>query len=195
MVLVWPIQFGLDHNDLVSTKMKWSRPKWIGQVQIVIFYQNESHLDLTNSFWLWPFHFGQDQIIMVKSKSIWSGQNLFWTDQNSFGHIEGQGIKLTYSVGWYWNNTKSPINILDKTFDPMWIRYPIWKFMNIIPNSFMFCVKNMGTIFADANAMLVNIVITIATDIRVLSKSEFQVGQPKQNTLQGTFKVNLLLKI
>ena len=67
--------------------------------------------------------------------------------------------------------------------------------MNIIPNSFMFCVKNMGTIFADANAMLVNIVITIATDIRVLSKSEFQVGQPKQNTLQGTFKVNLLLKI
>ena len=77
MVLVWPNWFGLDHNDLVSTKMKWSRPKWIGQVQIVIFYQNESHLDLTNSCWSWPFHFGCDQIIMVKSKSIWSDQNHF----------------------------------------------------------------------------------------------------------------------
>ena len=51
MVLVWPNWFGLDHNDLVTTKMKWSRPKWIGLVQIVIFYQNESHLDLNHSFW------------------------------------------------------------------------------------------------------------------------------------------------
>ena len=32
--LVWPNWFGLDHNDLISTKMKWSRPKWTGQVQI-----------------------------------------------------------------------------------------------------------------------------------------------------------------
>ena len=30
-----------------------------------------------------------DQIIMVKSKSIWS-------DQNNFGHIEGQGINLNW---------------------------------------------------------------------------------------------------
>ena len=36
-------------------------------------------------FWSWPFHFGRDQIIMVKSKSIWS-------DQNCFGHTEGQGM-------------------------------------------------------------------------------------------------------
>ena len=77
MVLAWPNWFGLDLNDLVTTKMKWSGPKWIGQIQIVIFYQNESHLDLTNSFWSWPFHFGRDQIIMVKSKSIWSDQNHF----------------------------------------------------------------------------------------------------------------------
>ena len=28
----------------------------------------------------------------------------------------------------------------------------------------MFCVKNMGTIFADSNTMFVNIVITIATN-------------------------------
>ena len=34
MVLVWPNWFGLDHNDLVTTKMKWSRSKWIGQVQM-----------------------------------------------------------------------------------------------------------------------------------------------------------------
>ena len=86
-VLVGPNWFGLDHNDLVSTKMKWSRPKWIGQVQIVIFYQNESHLDLTNSFWSWPFHFGRDQINLVRPKP-------FWTDQNCFGHIEGQSINL-----------------------------------------------------------------------------------------------------
>ena len=37
MVLVRPNWFGLDHNDLVTTQMKWSWPKWIGQVQIVIF--------------------------------------------------------------------------------------------------------------------------------------------------------------
>ena len=80
MVLVWPNWFGLDHNDLVLTKMKWSRPKWIGQVQIMIFYQNESYLDLTrvsqrvfwltldltNSFWSGPFHFGQVQINLVR---------------------------------------------------------------------------------------------------------------------------------
>ena len=89
MVLVWPNWFGLDHNDLVTTKMKCSRPKWIGQVQIVIFDFENHNLDLTNSFWSRPFHFGRDQIIMVKSKSIWS-------DQNHFGHIEGQGIRLIF---------------------------------------------------------------------------------------------------
>ena len=47
----WSDQFGLDLNNLVRTKMKWSGPKLIGRIQIVIFYQNESHLDLTNSFW------------------------------------------------------------------------------------------------------------------------------------------------
>ena len=47
-VLVGPKWFWSDRIDLVSTKMKWSRPEWIGQVQIVIFYQNVSHLDLTN---------------------------------------------------------------------------------------------------------------------------------------------------
>ena len=54
----------------------------------MLFILVENHnLDLTNLFWSRPFHFGRDQIIVVKSKSIWS-------DQNHFGHIEGQGISL-----------------------------------------------------------------------------------------------------
>ena len=77
MVLVWPNWFGLDHNDLITTKMKWSRPKWIGQVQMWFILVENHNLDLTNSFWSWPFHFGRDQIIMVYSKSIWSDQNHF----------------------------------------------------------------------------------------------------------------------
>ena len=92
MVLVWPNWFGLDHNDLVSTKMKWSRPKWIGQVQIVIHFGRKSQfgpdqfiLVVTISFWSWPNHYGQVQINLVRPKP-------FWTDQNCFGHIEGQGI-------------------------------------------------------------------------------------------------------
>ena len=64
-----------DQIDLELTIMIWSRPKRIVQVQVVIFYQNESQfgpdqfiLVVTISFWSWPFHFGRDQIIMVKSK-------------------------------------------------------------------------------------------------------------------------------
>ena len=89
MVLVWPNWFGLDHNDLVSTKMKWSRPKWIGQVQMWFILVKNHDFDLTNSFWLWPFHFGRDQIIMVKSKSIWSDKTildrpkLFWSHRRT----------------------------------------------------------------------------------------------------------------
>ena len=42
--------------------------------------------------------FGPDQFILVVTKSLWSSPNQFgqtqkfWTDQNCFGHIEGQGI-------------------------------------------------------------------------------------------------------
>ena len=77
MVLVWHDWFGPDHNDLVSTKTKWSRPKWIGQVQMWFILIENHNLDLTNSFWSWSFHFGGDQIIKVKSKSIWSDQHHF----------------------------------------------------------------------------------------------------------------------
>ena len=67
---------------------------WSGQVQIVIFYHNESQfgpdqfiLVVTISFWSCPNHDGQVQINLVRPKS-------FWTNQNCFGHI-GQGITLT----------------------------------------------------------------------------------------------------
>ena len=72
MVLVWPNWFGLDHNDLVTTKMKWSRPKWIGQVQIMIFYQNESHLVVTKLLWSSPNWFGQTKTILDRPKQFWS---------------------------------------------------------------------------------------------------------------------------
>ena len=84
MVLVWPNLFGLDHNDLVKTKMKWSRPKWISQVQIVINFGRKSQVGPdqfilvgTISFWLGPFHFGWDHFILVMTKSLWSSLNQF----------------------------------------------------------------------------------------------------------------------
>ena len=54
----------------------------------MIFYKNESQFEPDHFIW-YTFHFGRDQIIMVKSKSILS-------DQNCFGHIEGQGISLLH---------------------------------------------------------------------------------------------------
>ena len=98
--------FGLGHKDLVSNKMKWSQPKWIGQVQIVIFYQNESHLDLTNSFRSWPFHFVRDQIIMVKSISIWSHRRTRHNRPAYLGSPSSKkGIKFSKKSlnGMYWN--------------------------------------------------------------------------------------------
>ena len=74
---MWPKQFWSVQIDLNLTIMIWSRPKWIGQVQMWFILIENHNLDLTNSFWPWPFHFGHDQIIMVKSKSIWSDQNHF----------------------------------------------------------------------------------------------------------------------
>ena len=65
MDLVWPNWFGLHHNDLVTTKVKWSRPKWIGQVQMGFILVENHNLDLTNSFWLWPFHFGPTKTVLV----------------------------------------------------------------------------------------------------------------------------------
>ena len=55
--------------------MIWSRPKRIGQVQIVIFYQNESQFGP-------EIHFGRDHFIMVVTKSLWSSPNQFGQTQS-----------------------------------------------------------------------------------------------------------------
>ena len=93
-VLVGPKWFWSDQIDLDLTIMIWLRPKWNDQVQIVILYQNESPfgpnqfiLVVTISFWSWPNHYGQVQINLVTPKP-------FWTNQNCFGHTEGQGIRV-----------------------------------------------------------------------------------------------------
>ena len=70
---------------MVTTKMNWSGPN-------VIHFGRKSHLDLPNSFWSRPNHYGQVQINLVRPKQ-------FWTDQNCFGHIEGQGISFLYYLG------------------------------------------------------------------------------------------------
>jgi hypothetical protein len=72
---------------MVTAKMNWTGPN-------VIHFSRKSQLGpdqfilvVTISFWLRPNHNGQVQINLVRPKP-------FWTDQNCFGHIEGQGIKL-----------------------------------------------------------------------------------------------------
>ena len=55
--LVGPKWFWSDQIDLPLTIMIWSRPKWSGQDQIVIFYKNESQ-------------FGPDQFILVVTISF-----------------------------------------------------------------------------------------------------------------------------
>ena len=105
MVLVWPNLFGLHHNDLVITKVKWSRPKWIGQVKMGFILVENHNLDLTNSFWSRPNHYGQVQINLVRPKP-------FCTDQNCFGHIEGQGIKVLK----YPKNCRLHATLIQKVF-------------------------------------------------------------------------------
>ena len=84
-VLVSPKLFWSDQIDLDLTLMIWSRPKWI------TFGPDQFILVVTISFWLWPNHYGQVQINLVRPKP-------FWTDQNCFGHIEGQGINLSFDT-------------------------------------------------------------------------------------------------
>ena len=89
MVLVWPNWFGLDHNDLSSTKMKWSGPNCDLLSKWITFGPEQFILVVTISFWSWPNHYGQAQINLVRPKP-------FWTDQNCFGHIEGQGKNVLF---------------------------------------------------------------------------------------------------
>ena len=55
MVLVWPNWFGLDHNDLVTTKMNWSGPN-------VVYFGRKSQFG--------PDHYGQVQINLVRRKQF-----------------------------------------------------------------------------------------------------------------------------
>ena len=73
MVLVWKI-----YLDLTIMNCNFL-PKWIS------FGPDQFIFVVTISFWLWPNHYGQVQINLVRPKP-------FWTVQNCFGHIEGQGI-------------------------------------------------------------------------------------------------------
>ena len=91
MVLVWPNWFGLDHNDLVTTKINWSGPNVIHFGRKSQFVPDQFILVVIISFWSWPNHYGQVQINLVRPKP-------FWTDQNCFGHIEGQGIRLVVII-------------------------------------------------------------------------------------------------
>ena len=72
---------------MVTTKMNWSGPNVIHFGRKLQFGPNQFILLLTISFWSIRNHYGQVQINLVRPKP-------FWTDQNCFGHIEGQGMRL-----------------------------------------------------------------------------------------------------
>ena len=74
-IMIWSRQ-----NEMVTTRMNWSGPNCGFLPITIIFWPNQFILVMTISFWLWP--------------------KPFWTDQNCFGHIEGQDIG-TYNF-WCW---------------------------------------------------------------------------------------------
>ena len=71
---------------MVATKMNWSGPNVIHFGRKSQFGPDQFILDVTISFCSRQNYYGQVQINLVRPKP-------FWTDRNSFGHIEGQGIK------------------------------------------------------------------------------------------------------
>ena len=68
--------------------MNWLRPNCDSFLQ---FGRDQFILVVTISFWSRPNHYGQVQINLVRPKP-------FWTDQNCFGDIEGQGIIVPFQV-------------------------------------------------------------------------------------------------
>ena len=77
---------------MITTKTNWSGPNVIHFGRKSQFGPDQFILVVTISFWSWPNHYGQVQINLVRPKQ-------FWTDQNCFGHIEGQGIRgLTRTI-------------------------------------------------------------------------------------------------
>ena len=71
---------------MVTTKMNWSGPNVIHFGRKSQFGPYQFIFVVTISFWPRPNHYGQAQINLDRPKP-------FWTNQNCFGHIEGQGIK------------------------------------------------------------------------------------------------------
>ena len=72
----------------------------LDEIYALSIYQNESQfgpdqfiLVVTIFIMVMKNHYGQVQINLVRPKP-------FWTDQNSFGHIEGQGIGQLISEFW-----------------------------------------------------------------------------------------------
>ena len=77
---------------MVTTKMNWSGPNVIHFGRKSRFGPDQFILVVTISFWSRPNHYGQVvQINLVRRKP-------FWTDQNCFGHIEGQGIGHLFDI-------------------------------------------------------------------------------------------------
>ena len=71
--------------------MNWSGQNVIHLGRKSQFGPDQFILVVTISFRLRPNHYGQVQINLVRPKP-------FWTDQNCFGHIEGQGIRTIFIV-------------------------------------------------------------------------------------------------
>ena len=69
--------------------MNWSGPNFLPKW--ITFGPDQFILVVTISFWSWPNHYGQVQINSVRPKP-------FWTDQNCFGPIEGQGIRKVWMI-------------------------------------------------------------------------------------------------
>ena len=115
----WPNWFGLDHNDLAMTKINWLGPNMIHFGRKSQFGPDQFILVVTISFWLRPNHYGQVQINLVRPKP-------FWTDQNCFGHKEGQGIRA-YCPNIYilWHRPADRIDGNNKLWQVMWSRYEI----------------------------------------------------------------------
>ena len=72
--------------------MNWSGLNVIHFARKSQFGPDQFMLVLTISFWSCPHHYGHVQINLVRPKP-------FWTDQNCFGQIQGQGISCLQKVG------------------------------------------------------------------------------------------------
>ena len=71
---------------LVGSKLLWSGPHNLGQVEIRLFWANFYSLDLSKMIWNRPKQIGT--VITIGTYST----EIIWTVKNHFGPVEGQGI-------------------------------------------------------------------------------------------------------